>query len=89
LWLDYRRLRDGAWAFYGLVVALLIAVLFVGVRIYGARRWLMAFGMVVQPSELGKLAVIVALAAWLAARGRGAARRRSGRPSPWRRCRWR
>ncbi|MEI7436990.1 MAG: rod shape-determining protein RodA [bacterium] len=73
LWLDYRRLRDGTWAFYGLVVALLIAVLFVGVKIYGARRWLMAFGMVVQPSELGKLAVILALAVWLAARERSAA----------------
>lgn len=73
LCLDYRRLRDGAWAFYGLAVALLIAVLVVGVKIYGARRWLMAFGMVVQPSELGKLAVIVALATWLAARGRAAA----------------
>ena len=72
IWLDYRRLRDAAWAFYGLVVALLVAVLVVGAKIYGARRWLTAFGLVVQPSELAKLAVIVTLATWLAARGRGA-----------------
>ncbi len=72
MWLDYRRLRDAAWVLYGLVVALLVAVLLVGTKIYGARRWLMAFGMAVQPSELAKLAVIVALATWLAARGRDA-----------------
>lgn len=56
---DYRRLRDVSWLFYGVAVVLLVAVLFFGTRIYGARRWLMFLGMGVQPSEIGKLAVIV------------------------------
>ena len=57
---DYRHLRDVAWGFYAMALILLVAVLFFGTRIYGARRWLMLFGVGVQPSELGKLAVIVA-----------------------------
>lgn len=56
---DYRRLRDAAWWIYIMALILLVAVLFFGTKIYGARRWLMFFGTGVQPSELGKLAVIV------------------------------
>lgn len=55
---DYRRLRDVSWLFYVVAVVLLVAVLFFGTRIYGARRWLMFMGIGVQPSEIGKLAVI-------------------------------
>jgi rod shape determining protein RodA len=57
--MDYRRLRDVAWGGYAMALALLVAVLFFGTRIYGAKRWLMFLGIGVQPSELGKLAVIV------------------------------
>ena len=55
---DYRRLRDVSWLFYVVAVVLLVAVLFFGTRIYGAKRWLMFMGVGVQPSEIGKLAVI-------------------------------
>ncbi|MEI6564721.1 MAG: rod shape-determining protein RodA [bacterium] len=58
LW-DYRRLRDVSWLFYVMAVILLVAVLFFGTRIYGAKRWLMFMGVGVQPSEIGKLAVIL------------------------------
>jgi rod shape determining protein RodA len=58
--MDYRKLRDAAWWFYIVAVVLLVAVLFFGTRFYGARRWLMFLGVGVQPSELGKLAVIIA-----------------------------
>ncbi len=58
--MDYRKLRDVAWWFYAMAVILLVAVLFFGTRIYGAKRWLMFLGVGVQPSELGKLAVIMA-----------------------------
>jgi rod shape determining protein RodA len=58
--MDYRKLRDVAWWFYVMAAILLVAVLFFGTRIYGARRWLMFLGVGVQPSELGKLAVILA-----------------------------
>ena len=57
--MDYRRLRDVSWGVYVMAVILLIAVLFFGTRIYGAKRWLMCFGVGVQPSEIGKLAVIL------------------------------
>ncbi len=56
---DYRRLRDVSWLFYIVAVVLLVAVLFFGTKIYGARRWLMFMGVGVQPSEIGKLAVIM------------------------------
>jgi rod shape determining protein RodA len=62
---DYRRLRDQAPLIYGFALVLLVVVLVMGTRIYGARRWLMFFGMGIQPSELAKVAVILALAAWL------------------------
>ena len=57
---DYRRLRDISWGVYGMALVLLVAVLFFGTRIYGARRWLMFLGVGVQPSELGKIAVVLA-----------------------------
>lgn len=56
---DYRRLRDSAVWFYILVLLLLVAVLIVGTRLYGAKRWLMFFGTGIQPSELAKLSVIM------------------------------
>ncbi|MEI6150522.1 MAG: FtsW/RodA/SpoVE family cell cycle protein, partial [bacterium] len=57
--MDYRRLRDVAWGGYIMALILLVAVLLFGTRIYGAKRWLMCLGVGVQPSEIGKLAVII------------------------------
>jgi rod shape determining protein RodA len=54
--------------FYGLAVALLVAVLFVGVGKAGERRWFDFGVMRFQPSELAKYAVILALARYLARR---------------------
>ena len=55
--LDYRRvLTWSALPFLVASVALLVAVLMFGSKIYGGRRWLWFF----QPSELAKLAVIMA-----------------------------
>ncbi len=53
---------------YGIAVALLIAVLFVGVGKGGERRWFELGPMRLQPSELAKYAVIIALARYLARR---------------------
>jgi len=60
--LDYRRLRKFSWWVYAFCLLLLAAVLVVGTRIYGARRWLMFFGVGLQPSELAKIATILVLA---------------------------
>lgn len=60
---DYRRLCNGSRWFYALSLLLLVVVLIHGTRIYGARRWLMMFGIGVQPSEIAKLAFIM-ITAW-------------------------
>lgn len=61
---DYRAYRRASWVLYGLVVALLGAVFVVGRTVMGARRWIGLGGFNLQPSELAKIAVIMALASW-------------------------
>jgi cell division protein FtsW len=61
---DYRHLKKFAWPLFIVAVVLLALVLesHIGTRINGARRWF-TFGSVrFQPSELAKLALIIALA---------------------------
>jgi rod shape determining protein RodA len=60
---DYRRLRHISWAVYGIGLVLLMLVLIIGSTIYGAKRWLMLFGVIgIQPSEIAKLSTIILLA---------------------------
>jgi cell division protein FtsW len=54
-----RRLSFFAWV---VSVVLLMAVLVVGVTVNGAKRWLAAGGMQLQPSELAKLTMILFVA---------------------------
>ncbi len=59
---DYRNVRKHSWWLYGLSLVLLVLVLIIGKKVYGARRWLeMGAGFAIQPSELAKLAVIFVL----------------------------
>lgn len=67
---DYRTWNAQAAWLYAAGCALLVAVLFAGVRVYGAYRWLDLFGLRVQPSEFGKLAAILMLARYLSTPGR-------------------
>ncbi|MEM7392328.1 MAG: FtsW/RodA/SpoVE family cell cycle protein, partial [Verrucomicrobiota bacterium] len=67
--LDYHRLRELAWPLFWIAVFLLIMVLFVGVEINKARRWFRIFGVLVQPSELAKLATILVVARFLGRQG--------------------
>lgn len=66
---DYRMLKFFSPFIYVLCVILLIAVLFWGTKIYGARRWLI-FGsskrIRLQPSEFAKLGTIIFMALILA-----------------------
>jgi len=65
---DYRKiLRWGAWPCYALSTVFLVAVLLVGAKVYGGRRWLWFF----QPSEVAKIAVIALLAQLLGTRALG------------------
>lgn len=67
--LDYRSFscRVAMLGGYALSVVLLVVVLFFGLKIFGATRWLNIFGFRLQPSEPAKLMVIGALAAILSA----------------------
>jgi cell division protein FtsW len=63
--LELERLRALAPTLVVTALILCLAVLAVGPRINGARRWLTAGPLVFQPSELAKLAVVVWTAAYL------------------------
>ena len=61
---DYRRLQRWVVPFYLAVNVSLILVLIFGKEVNGARRWLSIAGVGFQPSELAKLAIILALGSW-------------------------
>ena len=59
---DYRFwIRHAWWIFLGSLV-LLGLVLAMGMKVYGAYRWLDLFGIPVQPSEFAKVALVLVLA---------------------------
>ena len=65
--LDYRLLKKIVWPLFALAVILLVLVLLplphgLTKKINGAHRWFILPGLRLQPSELGKLALIFALA---------------------------
>jgi rod shape determining protein RodA len=63
---DYHKLLDWApWA-YGVCLAALAAVLVVGHKALGARRWFAIHGFQFQPSEWVKLVLILAVARYFA-----------------------
>ena len=71
LWLffslaDYRKsyFKIGGVCFFLLTTLALILVLKFGVKVYGATRWLMVGSFRLQPSEFGKLSLILVLG-WL------------------------
>lgn len=62
---DYHYLTRFAWLFYvaGLVLLVLVFVPEVGMKMYGARRWIQAGGVrLFQPAELMKIACVILLA---------------------------
>ena len=60
--IHYRNYDTLAWVGYAISLILLVAVFFVGVEVYGAKRWLRFAGFQFQPSELAKLSTIFVLA---------------------------
>ena len=61
---DLRLIRRAAWPLYGFALFLLVLVARFGHVGKGAQRWLDIGPLQVQPSELMKIALVVALAAW-------------------------
>ena len=62
---DFKRLRELAYIFYGLSVLLLLLLPFFGKEINSAKSWYDLGVFTLQPSELLKPAMILALAAYL------------------------
>lgn len=60
--LDYHLFEDFAYWFYGLLLLLLLGVLLFGKSSLGATRWLNLGLFSIQPSELMKIGIIMALA---------------------------
>ncbi|MFN2351643.1 MAG: rod shape-determining protein RodA [Kiritimatiellia bacterium] len=76
---DYHHWYRWAWWLYlaALLLLLLVFVPGIGVRMYGARRWIQLAGIrLLQPAEMAKLALIIILA------------RVYGAPGVWPRSRW-
>ncbi len=61
--IDYRRLQQYTSLAYVGLVTLLVAVLAIGVEVNGAKAWFSVGSFQLQPSEFGKVVVIVVLAA--------------------------
>jgi rod shape determining protein RodA len=68
--LDYSRLRELRYPVYGLLLALILMVLAVAGVTRGSRSWIELPFFNFQPSELGKVLLIVALAGFLVDRMR-------------------
>ena len=60
---DYRKLIPWVWFYYLFSVAMLVLVLFIGLKVNGATSWIDLKFMRLQPSEFAKLGVIWFLAA--------------------------
>ncbi len=61
---DIRFIARLSWPLYGVCLGLLVLVLRIGHVGKGAQRWLELGGLQLQPSELMKIALVLALAAW-------------------------
>ncbi|HEY1661294.1 MAG TPA: putative lipid II flippase FtsW [Verrucomicrobiae bacterium] len=61
---DYKWLKKVVWPIYGMAAISLVAVFVphIGRASHGAHRWITKFGLTFQPSELGKIALVIALA---------------------------
>jgi len=67
--MDYRFLAQGSVGMYVGLIAALIFVLTLGTQAFGSRRWIDIGGTQVQPSEIGKIIVILVLAKYLSDQG--------------------
>jgi cell division protein FtsW len=65
---DFRKLRALAPTLVGCALFLCLAVLAVGTRVNGARRWIGVGSFTFQPSELAKISLCIWAAAYLARR---------------------
>ena len=77
--LDYSRLRELRYPIYGVLMASIIVVLALAPATRGARAWIELPGFNLQPSELGKVLLVVALSGFLVERMREMGRQTTAR----------
>ena len=65
-WIDYHKLIDFVTWAYGVCIVALMAVLVIGQKVLGAKRWIKFGPMHFQPSEWVKLVLIIAVARYFA-----------------------
>jgi len=65
---DYRRFASISYLLYGVNILLLVLVLFFGKAAGGSHRWLSFGAFNVQPSELAKITLVLALSAYMSRR---------------------
>ena len=63
--IDYRHFERHAWVIYVVGLMLLVLVFLLGHSVRGSTRWISVGGLSLQPSELMKICLIVALAKYL------------------------
>jgi len=68
--LDPEVLRRYRHVLYGATIALILVVFAIGPSVRGSRRWIDLGSFQLQPSEIGKIAFLVFIAGFLAARAR-------------------
>jgi rod shape determining protein RodA len=73
--LDYSRLRDLKYPIYGFLVVSILLVLGIGGATRGSKRWIDVGFFQFQPSELGKVLLIVSLSAFALDRSRRGSQR--------------
>jgi rod shape determining protein RodA len=69
--LDYSRLRELKYVLYGLLIGSIVLVFALATATRGSKRWIETPLMNFQPSELGKLLLVLALAGFIVDRLRG------------------
>lgn len=67
--LDYRHLEHSAFVLYGINLLLLVLVLVIGKTTMGATRWIHLGFFNLQPSEIMKVVIIIALARFFSEKG--------------------
>jgi rod shape determining protein RodA len=67
---DYTRMREWRYGIYGVMIATILLVFAVGTNTRGAKAWIELPFFNYQPSELGKLLLIVSLSAFMVDRMR-------------------
>jgi rod shape determining protein RodA len=68
--MDYSRLREWRFGLYGTMIGLILVVLAIGSAAKGSTRWIPLPFFNLQPSELGKVLLVVALSAFMVERMR-------------------